>query len=556
MTFVVLFEAKTLNMTLTKLKTIPLSNAEYKVLFRELYNHILTHEWNNKEPDGKRESDYTELIFNRKCKNGNVLNTYLQQIPIARDKNKISARYFYKRYQVAEGGKPSITVHPEVVFNCLYYLKIKLPHVTDYKNSYSVSNAEVFLSEFRERFRKEIAEEALKGMSQMPPEPPRPITDRDLERKILKLLNAIFGENPGDQIYQIKLNDIMKLIHFESDKRKDLNRDIDFIQNTYSNKSINYLKLGKLFSHYEIIHDYRRNEIPGWGKYKFEGDFELGEVLQEFYPQAILDYEDSLKRGNVEVVRVKDLRHSEATLDLTVQKAKYFQQIASNIIADRKFNPEKFPDSEKLITTIRQWDMHQAGVSNTLPSFTDSKLANTIGVAVAVFTRNAQGQKVFLTRKRSDKTAVYPNSIHLPFTFALTINDFKNLPKEGTIKDLIRPCFEREQIAELGFFDKSFKYIKPIAFCRELIRAGKPQFFFEMEMTESVDELKKKIAENANNQDSKIVFKYISDTIDDNIKLSPSKDAEKEFEEALNHFNTQAISSEFFASMLLAVGNL
>ncbi len=118
-------------------------------------------------------------------------------------------------------------------------------------------------------------------------------------------------------------------------------------------------------------------------------------------------------KANKPCSRVQNVKTTTDSLIIDIQRAFYFDQVATNLSLDFVHNNH---DSKNTIEgTIRDWDIKQSETKEgNVPSFLDSKLANTISVALAIIATDKHGEKIILTGERTDKVAVYANMIHLP----------------------------------------------------------------------------------------------------------------------------------------------
>jgi len=79
---------------------------------------------------------------------------------------------------------------------------------------------------------------------------------------------------------------------------------------------------------------------------------------------------------------------------------------------------------------------------------------------------------------------------HLPFSFALTYE----AKRDDKLSEFINPDLHHEFAAELGLERSDLSPLRPVAFCRDLCRGGKPQFFFDLEARLSTEELRRKLS--------------------------------------------------------------
>ena len=138
---------------------------------------------------------------------------------------------------------------------------------------------------------------------------------------------------------------------------------------------------------------------------------------------------------------------------LHVQRAAYSDGLLSNYIVDGP-------------SGLRQTLRVEYGAK--LPPLGDARLSNGIGTAVVVFDsagrpylpRRAPGQRVFTSRYHCTASGE---------TVWTEAGDF-----DGVFTDNI--CRELEE--EAGLTRSDLEWIRPLALCREFLRAGKPQLFF------------------------------------------------------------------------------
>lgn len=260
---------------------------------------------------------------------------------------------------------------------------------------------------------------------------------------------------------------------------------------------------GELIAPYEILYDYRKTGNPDWGKYTFTGDFsltsELAPVREELV--GIFRKRGWLYKGDNICPRVQSVAIREGELHIDIQKAHYFDQVATNLSLDY---PLSHAHAEMLgVATLREWDLRQSETEKgVLPPYPDSRLANTIGVALAIVAKNRRKEKILLIRRRTRHVAVAQDLFVLPFSFSLNLENKLCVPHAGSIFDLIRSDFRFEQAEELGLEPNmiDFDRVKPLLFCRELVRGGKPQFFFEIELDVPFEDLKPMIRESGSSK--------------------------------------------------------
>lgn len=287
-------------------------------------------------------------------------------------------------------------------------------------------------------------------------------------------------------------------------RKQFLNYDTSWLSNYYYKTSDgeNLLRSNdnKLKAPYEIAFDYRKYPINDWGTFRYIGNFQMTNQLAVIRDGLIKLFQDKglLCKGDNICPRIKNILTEKGDLILEIEKATYYDQVATNLSLDFPLNNN---DAESIgAKTLREWDIKQSKTKQGyLPTFSKSKLANTIGVAVGITVTNKKGEKVFLIRQRTSNVAVAAKTNALPFSFSLNL-ETKGLTigKESSIFDLIKSDFRHEQSEELGLEPGilDFEKVKPLLLCREFCRGGKPQFFFEIELDIPFEDLKKQIKEN------------------------------------------------------------
>jgi hypothetical protein len=103
-----------------------------------------------------------------------------------------------------------------------------------------------------------------------------------------------------------------------------------------------------------------------------------------------------------------------------------------------------------------------------LPPLSDPRLSNGIGTTIVVYDAE---DRPYLPR-RAPRQSVFPGGYHCTAsgeTVWTDADDFDGLFTANV-------CRELEE--EVGLTRDDLDWIHPVAFCREFLRAGKPQFFF------------------------------------------------------------------------------
>lgn len=275
-------------------------------------------------------------------------------------------------------------------------------------------------------------------------------------------------------------------------------------KNTYAKSKMHWLEIpsdkGAITAPYEMVFDYRKRDP----KSKSLGDFKKGESYT--FPGELCPLKDTeierrkaekkLKKDNKPAVRVGEVTVTDQGISFLLQESWYYDQVGSNLSPDAKDAVEFVTSNsrdhgpESIRVTPRLWDMLQSGLNQELPSFAKSKLANTIGVAYGIKIHLKDGRLAVIRRLRSAEVDVYANMWHLPFSFALS--HVPPLAADGAMEDLINPDLTQELEQETGLERSEIK-ITPLAFTRDLCRAGKPQFFFEIETNVDFEDLSQRM---------------------------------------------------------------
>jgi hypothetical protein len=300
--------------------------------------------------------------------------------------------------------------------------------------------------------------------------------------------------------------------HFFGKKETiDLDYRISTAKATYSDShDIRWLEIstprGTLSAPYDLIIDYRNwPEGKSAGSFVLEGKYEIPAELMSHRDKVIEERKKKgkLRKGNNPAPRVKELKISpDGNPIFILERAFYYDQVGTNIIPERPFSSPIEIDG-RVCTNVREWDIAQAALIKKLPPFAASRLANTIGVAIGITSTTKSGQKVILRKLRSKDVDVYAGMWHVPFSFALTHSFFEGRI-EGTFESLISLDYGHEFSEELGIDFADMERPKLLAFCRDLARAGKPQFFYEMESRLSFEELRKKSIESTREYKGKL----------------------------------------------------
>jgi hypothetical protein len=275
---------------------------------------------------------------------------------------------------------------------------------------------------------------------------------------------------------------------------------------------------------YTVIHDYRTASNPDWGSALIGGHF--------VFPPELLPHRAAMVRRFKREGRLPEKKKNSLCPRLTgfslypdgrprlvVERAMYTDQVGTNLTLDY---PLTDPIEIRGIraTTVREWDRVQSqGRTPALPEFETSRLANTIGVSIAV-TCNTEKGAVLLQRKRREEMAVHQRMWSTPFAFVLTLNP----GIEDGLHDLatlISQDYGHEFAQELQMEHDAFTAPRPLALCRDLTRGGKPQFFFQISTDVSFEEIVRKVGKKGEEYSSPVRVLDHSQVGTDEMAIAP-----------------------------------
>lgn len=218
----------------------------------------------------------------------------------------------------------------------------------------------------------------------------------------------------------------------------------------------------------------------------FEDKFQLSEALRKKTQPAFEAFKASrMLKTNDSTVRVRDFscvttpEDGQCRYVCSLQRASYYDQVHTNLTLDRLFTGIE-EDS------VRSLDL---GPNNSLIDFSRSIMANTLGVSAIWVMEDGDASsrtkklKYFLM-PRSRKTGVYSGMLS-------SVGGVVQAPESAqfptdSFEDYAAAEMRREFVEESGvdYLVKKGKLsdtdisIIPLAFVRDLVRGGKPQFFF------------------------------------------------------------------------------
>ncbi|TKT91403.1 hypothetical protein [Dyadobacter frigoris] len=170
-------------------------------------------------------------------------------------------------------------------------------------------------------------------------------------------------------------------------------------------------------------------------------------------------------KANEPIIRLCEV--SANATSITIQQSHYHDQAFSNLVLD--YHPD--PNNQHEPTLRKILDKEYA---RKLPPFSETRLANTIGIATLVFYQES-GKLVPYFVKRVEKIGVFPKAIHCTSSGAARWPDTN---VEVNFENYFMNHMYSELEEEVGIVKNNILELKPVAFCRELARGGKPQLFF------------------------------------------------------------------------------
>ncbi len=168
------------------------------------------------------------------------------------------------------------------------------------------------------------------------------------------------------------------------------------------------------------------------------------------------------------VMRLSAVRDDGKTTHLDIQRARYSAQAQSNLIVDYKIQGGD-------TSTIREFLLKE--FDGSLPPLYDSRLANTLGVAILVFYRDGDDLTPFFVPRTKEPAVFNHGEWHCTASGAAEWpDDYEGSDK--TFEAFILDDLYAELREEVGLGQEDLNNVVPLALCRELARAGKPQLFF------------------------------------------------------------------------------
>ncbi|MFT5759721.1 MAG: hypothetical protein ACI9LM_004488 [Alteromonadaceae bacterium] len=188
-------------------------------------------------------------------------------------------------------------------------------------------------------------------------------------------------------------------------------------------------------------------------------------------------------KDNEEAIRLANCTNDSCNLLLTLQKARYHDQCRSNLILDYS--------SKDDLDSISLRNMLKLEYGRQLPPLTDTRLANTVGIAALLFYKNNNEYIPYMV-KRVKKVGVFPGGVHCTSSGVAKWPQHQN----STFDECFTEHMYLELEEEVGIKKEDIVEFMPISICREFGRGGKPQIFYAGITSLTKDELvaKRKVA--------------------------------------------------------------
>ena len=199
--------------------------------------------------------------------------------------------------------------------------------------------------------------------------------------------------------------------------------------------------------------------------------FALPDFLSERERMSVAEFSRRhLIHGNEQVVRLKGIKLTGNKLKLTVLKAMYSQQVATNLTLDwKKFRV--YLDDNRI--SLREYDSYMHDGNRWLPSFQNSVLANTIGMSSMILTRSRGRKRNYILLKRTGRESASGGMLAPSASGAMQWTDRLTSDAPRAIREQMSREIEEETSLRPDEYD-----LYPLALCREHARGGKPEFIF------------------------------------------------------------------------------
>lgn len=256
-------------------------------------------------------------------------------------------------------------------------------------------------------------------------------------------------------------------------KPKYLNYDLNKLKSYYKEECF----VGKKIPYVELFNFIESPEIDVNFSTLTE-DFRLDDVnsneVKAFQINALKEFQ---QKGKVThdsfTVRLNNYKLNKNELTIEVQKSRYSDQVQSHLVLDWK--NKHFDNLGN--ATLRGFLIAKYG--HKLPPLDGKLLSNSIGISTVIFYRKDNTLLPYLPfrnkstfSKTRNEPALFEGIYHCSASGALEWG--QGINNLSVIKEDM--CREIEE--EIGLKKKDLKILECISLTREVLRAGKPQFFF------------------------------------------------------------------------------
>lgn len=294
---------------------------------------------------------------------------------------------------------------------------------------------------------------------------------------------------------------------------KYLNTDYDRILDFYNKEKNNLLTLNynnetEYLPQYLQIDNTKNSLEMNQFVFKFSKEvYYLPDEIKDYTSNAFKQLTKTSNFRHGENLRLSNLTFENNIYTFHTQPVMYEDYMLSNMLMDYQLNQ---------YDSLRE-RIHRLG---RLESFSESKLANHIGINILLFTPAGY----LIMPQRSNKVIYAPLELSASISGAVQSRDI--IP--GQSLDSFE--FAREGIEELGLSrdDILIDSVKFLGLTRELIRGGKPEIFFKMKTNLNKNEIEKRWKNARDKWENKKLNFYLFDPD----WLNPIKD-----EKTLNSFN-------------------
>ena len=184
-------------------------------------------------------------------------------------------------------------------------------------------------------------------------------------------------------------------------------------------------------------------------------------------------------RGDDSVIRLKSYSNNPGGAVLEIQKARYSDQLRSNLVMDWTDDHALKGSGHRTLRTYLS-----ARYPRRLGPLDELIMANTIGISVVLYYQTSSGAYLPYLPGRAKGQAVFDEGFHCTASGAAKWSETGRTFEEILVEDMYAVLWKEVRIAR-----NEIKVMVPLALCREFLRGGKPQIFFAGVTSLSEDEL-------------------------------------------------------------------